>query len=155
VVVEIAGKKIKDSHDLLYVIAGFQGRRDRTDQDPPGRPGAGTAITPSPSARSNAEIAEAIDEGEAFGMVVQEITPEIARQLGLSQKKGIIVVEVQEGSIADEVGLQPQDIILQVNKAKVATLREYAQEVRKALEKGGILLLVKRGKSTFFVPLGK
>ncbi len=88
-------------------------------------------------------------------MVVQEITPEIARQLGLSQKKGIIVVEVQEGSIADEVGLQPQDIILQVNKAKVATLREYAQEVRKALEKGGILLLVKRGKSTFFVPLGK
>ena len=101
------------------------------------------------------EMASAQHSGEAFGMSVQEITPEIAKQLGLSIKKGLIVVDVQEGSVADEVGIQVQDFILQVNKAKITTLKEYQREIAKAGEKGSILLLVKRGKSTFFVPLIK
>jgi serine protease Do len=66
----------------------------------------------------------------------------------------VIVVEVQEGSTADEVGIQPQDIILQVNKAKIDSLKEYVAEIGKAGDKG-ILLLIKRGKATFFVPLTK
>ena len=88
-------------------------------------------------------------------MVVQEITPEIAKHLGLSQKKGIIVVEVQEGSTAEEVGIQPQDIILQINKNKIEDMKDYEREIGKAGEKGSILLLIKRGRSTFFVPLTK
>ena len=88
-------------------------------------------------------------------MTVQEITPEIAQHLGLSIKKGLIVADVQEGTAAEEVGIQPQDIILQVNKVKVTTLKEYQKEIAKAGENGSILLLIKRGKATFFVPLMK
>ena len=89
-------------------------------------------------------------------MTVQEITPEIAKHLRLAIKKGVIVVDVQEGSVADEVGIQPQDIILQVNKMKIETMKDYTREIGKAAAgKNGILLLIKRGKSTFFVPLSK
>ena len=88
-------------------------------------------------------------------MIVQEITPEIAKHLGLPIKKGVIVVDVQEGSTAEEVGIQPQDIILQVNKAKIESMKDYLREIGKAGEKDGILLLIKRGRSTFFVPLTK
>jgi len=70
-------------------------------------------------------------------------------------KKGIIVVDVQDGSTADEVGIQPQDIILQVNKVKVESIKDYVREIGKAGEKGGILLLIQRGKARFFVPLTK
>jgi serine protease Do len=101
------------------------------------------------------EMASAKISGEAFGMTVQEITPDIAGQLGLPVKKGIIVVDVQQGSLADEVGIQPQDIILQINKKKVATMKEYKQEIAKAGSKGSVLLLIKRGRATFFVPLVK
>ncbi len=154
VITEINGKKIKDTHELLMLIAGFRvGEtvkikilRDSLEKD------VSIAVA---ERKEQAELAAAGESGQAFGMVVQEITPEIAKHLGLSTKKGVIVVEVQEGSTADEVGIQPQDIILQVNKMKITTMKEYVQELKKAGEKGGILLLIKRGKSTFFVPLTK
>ncbi|MDA8124441.1 MAG: DegQ family serine endoprotease, partial [Deltaproteobacteria bacterium] len=154
VVIEISGKKIKDSHELLMLIAGFRvGEAVRVKVL---REGQERELTITIAERKEqAEIVASVENGEAFGMAVQEITPALAKQLGLSQKQGIIVVEVQEGSLADEVGIQPQDIILQVNKTKVANLKEYVREIRKAAEKGGVLLLVKRGKSTFFVPLTK
>jgi serine protease Do len=154
VITEINGKKIKDTHELLMIIAGF--RVGETVMIKVLRDGQEKSISITVAERKDqGEIAAARNGGEAFGMTVQEITPEIAKHLGLSTKKGVIVVDVQEGSTADEVGIQMQDIILQVNKVKVETMKDYAREIGKAGEKGGILLLIKRGKATFFVPLIK
>ena len=154
VVIEINGKPIKDTHELLVMIAGFhvgESVKIKIIRD-----GQEKSLSLTIAERTEkSEMASAQRTGEAFGMTVQEITPEIAQQLGLSIKKGLIVVDVQEGSVADEVGIQVQDLILQVNKAKIATMKEYQREIAKAGEKGGILLLIKRGKSTFFVPLIK
>ncbi len=153
IVTEINGKKIKDTHELLMMIAAF--RVGETIKIKILRDGQEKEVSLAVAERKEqAEMAAAGESGQAFGMVVQEITPEIAKHLGLSTKKGVIVVEVQEGSTADEVGIQPQDIILQVNKAKITTMKEYVTEIGKAGDKG-ILLLIKRGKSTFFVPLTK
>jgi len=99
------------------------------------------------------ELAALKGKSEGFGMTVQEITPEIARHLGISQKIGVVVSQVQEGSPADDAGIQPMDIILQVNKVKIYSSNDYSREISKA--KNGIMLLIKRGKATFFVPLRK
>ena len=154
IITEINGKAIKDTHELLMLIAGF--RVGETVKIKIIRDGQEKSASITVAERKEqAEIAAARDGGDAFGMSVQEITPEIAQSLGLSVKKGVIVADVQEGSTADEVGIQPQDIILQVNKVKINNMKEYMREISKAGEKGGILLLIKRGKSTFFVPLTK
>jgi serine protease Do len=154
IVTEINGKPIKDMHELLLMIAGF--RIGEAIKVKIIREGQEKIIPITIAERTEkSELASARQSGEAFGMAVQEITPEIAQHLGLSIKKGIIVVDVQEGSVAEEVGIQPQDIILQVNKVKITTLKEYQKEIAKTGEKGGILLLIKRGKATFFVPLMK
>jgi serine protease Do len=154
VVIEINGNPIKDTHELLVMIAGF--RVDESVKIKIIRDGQEKSLSLTIAERTEkAEMASAQHSGEAFGMTVQEITPEIAQQLGLSIKKGLIVVDVQEGSVADEVGIQVQDLILQVNKAKIVTMKEYQREIANAGVKGSILLLIKRGKSTFFVPLIK
>lgn len=154
VITEINGKKISDTHELLMIIAGL--RVGESVRIKVVRDGQERSLTISVAERKDQpEVAAIRENGEAFGMAVQEITPEIAKHLGLAIKKGLIVVDVQEGSVADEVGIQPQDIILQVNKVKVATLKEYVREIEKAGAKGSILLLVKRGNTTFFVPLTK
>ncbi|OHE23885.1 MAG: peptidase [Syntrophus sp. RIFOXYC2_FULL_54_9] len=154
VITEINGKKIKDTHELLIIIAAF--RVGETVKIKILRDGQEKSVSITVAERKDqGEIAAARNGGEAFGMTVQEITPEIAKHLGLSIKKGVIVVDVQEGSTADEVGIQPQDIILQVNKVKVESIKDYAREIGKASEKGGILLLIQRGKARFFVPLTK
>jgi serine protease Do len=152
IVTEINGKPVKDTHDLLLMIAGFP--IGETIKVKIVRDGQEKVFPITIAERTEkSEMASAQQTGETFGMTVQEITPEIAQHLGLTIKKGIIVVDVQEGSTAEEVGIQPQDIILQVNKVKVTTMKEYQKEIAKAGEKGGILLLIKRGKATFFVPL--
>ena len=153
IITEINGKKVKDTHELLMMIAAF--RVGETVKIKILRDGQEKEVSLAVAERKEqAEVAAAGETGQAFGMVVQEITPEIAKHLGLSTKKGVIVVDVQEGSTADEVGIQPQDIILQVNKVKINGLKDYVAEIGKAGDKG-ILLLIKRGKATFFVPLTK
>jgi serine protease Do len=152
IVTEINGKPVKDTHGLLLTIAEFP--VGETIKVKIVRDGQEKVFPITIAERTEkSEMASAQQSGEAFGMTVQEITPEIARHLGLSIKKGIIVVDVQEGSVAEEVGIQPQDIILSVNKIKITTMKEYQKEIAKAGEKGSILLLIKRGKAAFYVPL--
>ena len=154
VITEINGKAVINTHDLLLLIAGL--RVGETIKVKVVRDGQEKIFPILIAERTDStETASVKTSGEAFGMSVQEITPEIAAQLGLPVKKGIIVVDVQGGSLADEVGIQPQDIILQVNKTKVTTLKEYKNEIAKAGSKGNILLLIRRGRTTFFVPLVK
>jgi len=49
-----------------------------------------------------------------YGLEVQPLTPELAKGLGLSDTKGLLVSEVKEGSPAEAVGLQAGDVITQV-----------------------------------------
>ena len=154
VITEIGGKPVNNTHELLLIIAGLRvGENIKVKVIRDGQEKSFQIIIAERTEKT--EMASAKISGEAFGMTVQEITPDIAGQLGLPVKKGIIVVDVQQGSLADEVGIQPQDIILQVNKKKVATMKEYKQEIAKAGSKGSVLLLIKRGRATFFVPLVK
>ena len=73
--------------------------------------------------------------------------------MGISHDAGVIVTDVEEGSPADDVGIQTHDIIVQVNKVKVPSMKQYTTEMSKAAEKKSVILLVKRGKSNFFVGL--
>ena len=97
------------------------------------------------------EIASTKESKGYFGITAQEITAEIASQLGIPRDAGVIITDVEEGSPADDVGIQPQDIIVQINKVKVTSMKEYTKEMKKASEKKNVTLLVKRGKSSFFV----
>jgi serine protease Do len=154
VITDIDGKPVHNTHDLLIMIAGLRvGETTRVKVIRDGQERIFPILIAERTDKT--EMASAKISGEAFGMSVQQITPEIAGQLGLTVKKGVMVVDVQEGSLADEVGIQPQDIILQVNKAKVTTLQDYKNAIAKAGSKGSILLLIKRGGTTFFVPLVK
>ena len=76
----------------------------------------------------------------------------MARQLGIA-RDGVIVTEVQGGSPADEVGIQPQDIIVQVNRIKISSMKDFNREITKAAGKKSVTLLIKRGRSSFFVAL--
>jgi serine protease Do len=99
------------------------------------------------------ETALAKTSGGYFGISVQELTKDLAKQLGISHSTGLIVTNVDEGSPADNVGIQQHDVIIQVNKVRVTSLKQYTAEMTKAIQKKSVMLLVKRGNSNFFVGL--
>ena len=77
-----------------------------------------------------------------LGIRVQRITPEAARRLGLSSTKGVLVLEVQPGSPADQVGLEPADVIREVNQRPVNNVKDFERAMRQGRRGERILLLV-------------
>ena len=82
-----------------------------------GSVGIGFAI-PINSARRIAEelrMTGAIDRGYSTGLIVQSVTRSISRYLDIPFVKGVIIVEINQGSPADMTGLEPGDVIINVN----------------------------------------
>lgn len=154
IIIEINGKKISDSHELLRIVASCPvGRKIDLKILRDGKEKVFTVTIAERRERS--ELAE-IDQGRKyFGMTVQDITPEIARHLGLSDTEGVIVTQVEDGGLASEAGIRPGDVILQVNRVKVSSLKDYLREISRKGSEDSCLLLLKRGNRTFFVVIRK
>ena len=90
-------------------------------------------------------------ESGGFGMSVQPLTGDIARQLGVEVTTGIVIAEVQPSGRAAEAGLKSGDVIEQVDGKSVQS----PEALRSALKAGDrpALLLVHRGAATRFITL--
>ncbi|MBS0298773.1 MAG: DegQ family serine endoprotease [Proteobacteria bacterium] len=56
-----------------------------------------------------------------IGVMIQEVTKELAESFGLSDSTGALVVSVEKGGPADQAGIKPRDIILKFDEKEVAT----------------------------------
>ena len=77
---------------------------------------------------SRVEVAEATAEAKQprYGITVQDLSPEIAAQLGLDGPEGVLIARVQPDSPADEAGLRQRDVILEVNQERIGDRDEFA-----------------------------
>jgi serine protease Do len=95
------------------------------------------------------ETQEAADESQPaptkLGINVRAITPEMAQRMGTPEGKGVQVSDVKPDSFADDLGFQPGDVILQVNRQPVNTEDEF-RKLTAALKSGeDVAFLVRRG----------
>jgi len=90
-----------------------------------------------------------------FGMTIEPVTPEIARELGMPQGKGgAMVSNVSRSSPADNAGVQPNDVILEVNRTPVSNVSQVTRELQNAAPGSTVFLVVWRvgpngGQETF------
>jgi serine protease Do len=74
-----------------------------------------------------------IDRNYYIGMDVRELDEKIARYLGLKQTDGVVVVEVQRNSPADEAKIEPGDIIENIDGYKIDKYDDYVIVVKDAV----------------------
>ena len=97
---------------------------------------------------------EGAKSDQMAGVSVKELTPDIARQLGLNRnQKGLVVIWVEPQSAAEEGGLQRNDLIMEVNRRPVTTLDDYESALSKIPNRGSVLLLVSRDEMTLFITI--
>jgi serine protease Do len=77
-----------------------------------------------PELKDNGEVARGW-----LGVAIQDVTPEIARAVGLKEPKGAMVTSVYAGDPADKAGMKPGDIILKINGHEVVDPRSLTRLV--------------------------
>ena len=84
----------------------------------------------------------AIEQVNLLGMVIEEITMETSKQLGIEFGSGIVIVEVENGSVAEKTGLRPGMIIQEVERQPITNLSIFKELVSKLDLKKGVLMLI-------------
>ncbi len=98
------------------------------------------------------ELARAPEGGASeFGMRVQDLTPDLAEQLGLDSPQGVLVSDVEPGGPAGEAGVRRGDVILEVNRKEVQDVGELAAALEDSDNRA--LLLIRRGDTQLYVPI--
>ena len=116
VIISYNGKNIKDSEMLPRVVAATEiGKKVKVGIIRDGKPLAIEVI-----------IGELPEEGlkaskkpeveKDFGLVVQDITPEIAKHLNLKDRRGVIATDVAPGSPAGDADIRSGDIIKEISQ---------------------------------------
>ncbi len=89
-----------------------------------------------------------------LGMKVEELTPELAQNMGVHLKEGIVVVDVDANGAAAEAGIRRGDVILEVNRRPVRDVRDYSKALERTAD-ATVLLLISRGETTLYIALKK
>jgi serine protease Do len=105
------------------------------------------------SSRNTDESEDKEEENSALsGLVVRELTPDLAGRLGIDEnEKGVVVVKVDPDSKVFEAGIRPGDVILQINQKDIGTIEDYKKAASKIRSKERVLLLIRRKGEDLFV----
>ena len=87
----------------------------------------------------------------SLGLDVRPITPDIARQLNLRTTEGVIVMRVEDGSAAEEAGIQRGDVIREINRQKVRSMADFEKVTKDAKEGDRLTVLLQRGPMSLYV----
>jgi len=87
-------------------------------------------------------------------MALQTLTPDVAAQLGIGgNTKGAVITDVLAGSAAEQAGLHPGDVIVEVDRHAVSSSDDAVAALQGAARNGGHLLRVRGASGTRFVTI--
>jgi serine protease Do len=154
VILRFDNKPIRSMHDLPFIVASTPIGQTVSIEIMRGSQRMNLHITTEElKEEAEQEAAPAGETGPYLGIEVQEITPEMAKNYDLSRSSGVIIVQVEDGSPAEEAGLTPGDIIVEIDKKPVKDVATFNRLLAGVKEGETLLFLVDRGGTTIFVTL--
>ncbi len=142
VIIAINGQKVENETDLRFKIAEIQ----------PGQKATITVVRDGKEMTVTAtfeELEPAEESGTTpgtekdVGLSLSPLTPGLARRYGLRTTEGLVITQVREYSEAARKGLAPGMIILEVNRKKVLSARDF-ESILKDTPSGDELILLVR-----------
>jgi len=121
------------------------------------RDGAPLTLTITVGRLAEAAAERPTAEGNAqpsLGLALQTLTPELARRLHLRVHAGVVVRGVEEDSPAANAGLQPGDVIGEIDRQPVASVDELEWAIGRRPPGTPTLLLVHRDDGDLYITLG-
>jgi len=163
VITAVAGDKIDNANGLLRRVAAL--RPGESTEMTLMRKGSSVTVSVTLGERDAKKLAQNSptqnDDGEegagpekttsAIGLSVHTLTPREAMALGMDKPQGVLVIEVADGSEAEQADVRPGDVILEVNQRAVNNPDEFKKAVNEdGKQKGVVMLQIKRQRQTVF-----
>ena len=152
IIMEFDGKQIHEMNSLpRYVAATPVGKKVKLKLLRNGKPEEATVTI---------ELLKDGEEGvqtgateDRLGLTVRDLTSELAAQMGIKDTKGVVVVAVKPGGVAEEAGIAAGDVIKEINGVKITKVNDYTKTVSTHKKGTSIRLLLRRGDSSLFVAI--
>ena len=152
VIVSFDGEEIKEMHDLPYIVASTPvGEKVTVEIIRKGK--KKTLQVKTGELKEEDESPVVSEASPSLGLMVKEVTPELARNFGLSETSGLVVVQVESNSPAGEAGMRPGDIILEVDQVSMKDLEQFNRKIEKYEEGDTILFLLNRSGTTLYLTI--
>ncbi|MEW6657591.1 MAG: DegQ family serine endoprotease [Thermodesulfobacteriota bacterium] len=154
VIIAFNGKVVEDSHHLPGLVAAAPVHQEAAvtilRQGQERKLSLKVGQLPGNTAESEKPVHPAAGK---WGLKLRDVTPQIAQRFHLQEEKGVVVAGIEPGSRADAAGIQRGDLILEVNRQAVGSVKEVLEKINRSQDKDRLLLLVQRDNGKFFVPL--
>jgi serine protease Do len=93
------------------------------------------------------------EAAESFGLTIAPLTADVARQMRIpAGTTGVVVTNVASRSAAERGGVQPGDVVVEVNRTPVRSVNDVSSALQRA-SGGTVFLLVQRGDQRLFLTL--
>jgi serine protease Do len=153
VITQINNQKVVGASDVVdYVSSQSIGSKVALHYLRDGKPGeiqVALGELPDEDARQNAE---AQGQGGKIGLALQTLTPDVASSLGLDRgTRGAVITDVLSNSPAEQAGLKPGDVIVEVDRKPIASSEDAVSALGGGAKPGGHLLRVRSAGGTRFV----
>ena len=158
VVERFDGRDVMDSGHLRNLIAAAAiGSKHRLDIVRDGKTiQVELTVQEAPRDRAKKSQSSTASESSAHplsGVVFDDITAPLARQMDLPVNSGVVVTDIEEGSAAESSGLQPGDVILELNRQSIPNFSTF-QRLADPMKSSDIaLLLVNRQGTIIYIPV--
>ena len=96
------------------------------------------------TAQTSEDQPEDAETQSQFGLHVEDLTQDLARKLGMSKVTGVVVLEVDPASFAEDVEFARGDVITEINHATITNLGDYKTEMAKLKPGQDVLFKVAR-----------
>lgn len=97
--------------------------------------------------QKNTDVADNSDDGKPqsgkLGLAVSDLTPDVKQQINApDQLHGVVIQNVRPASPAEDAGLQPGDVILEVDRRPTTSASQFVDQVHQNSSGKDLLLLV-------------
>jgi serine protease Do len=82
-----------------------------------------------------------------LGIVIQDVTDELATSFGVSEREGVLVADVMKGGPGEAAGLRPGDVIVQLGSSKIREVPDLQRRVANVAPGQSIAISVIRDRT--------
>jgi serine protease Do len=159
IILEFAGKPVNQASDLQRFVerSELDSQHELVVFREGKRETLSVKVAELPGNLTTADFSGAEGESvslDGLGIEARNLDEATAEQLGLKSSEGVLVTQVQRGSLAETAGIEAGSVIIKLGRENVKDIKDLQQQLSRLSLQEGVVLTVRTSEGTRIVYIG-